>query len=94
MNFFFWRKKPKKRGRPKKVREGNIAQRRRSPRTDEVLVFIGQGLANKQIADRMGIKEDTVKTYVFQLFQEFDTESRIQLVVKALKNGDLKIEEL
>ena len=66
----------------------------RSPRADEVLHYISQGLANKQIAEKMGIGEDTVKNYVMDLCREFNVQSRVELIIHALKSGDLKIEEL
>jgi DNA-binding NarL/FixJ family response regulator len=40
-----------------------------SPREREVLLLVAQGLANKQIARRLGIAERTVKAHLTRVFQ-------------------------
>jgi len=60
----------------------------RSPlnsREAEVLRFLIQGLANKEIAGRMGISESTVKNTFQQLFAKMGVRSRSQLVRAALE---------
>lgn len=60
----------------------------RSPlnsRETEVLRFLVQGLANKEIAGRMGISESTVKNTFQQLFAKMGVRSRSQLVRAALE---------
>jgi two-component system, LuxR family, sensor kinase FixL len=60
----------------------------RSPlnsREAEVLRFLIQGLANKEIAARMGISESTVKNTFQQLFAKMGVRSRSQLVRAALE---------
>jgi two-component system, LuxR family, sensor kinase FixL len=63
-------------------------QTERSPlnsRETEVLRFLIQGLANKEIAGRMGISESTVKNTFQQLFAKMGVRSRSQLVRAALE---------
>jgi two-component system, LuxR family, sensor kinase FixL len=63
-------------------------QGERSPlnsREAEVLRFLIQGLANKEIAGRMGISESTVKNTFQQLFAKMGVRSRSQLVRAALE---------
>jgi len=60
----------------------------RSPlnsREAEVLRFLIQGLANKEIAGRMGISESAVKNTFQQLFAKLGVRSRSQLVRAALE---------
>ena len=60
----------------------------RSPlngRETEVLRFLIQGLANKEIAARMEIPESTVKNTFQQLFAKMGVRSRSQLVRAALE---------
>jgi two-component system, LuxR family, sensor kinase FixL len=60
----------------------------RSPlnsREAEVLRFLIQGLANKEIAARMEISESTVKNTFQQLFAKMGVRSRSQLVRAALE---------
>jgi len=54
-------------------------------RETEVLRFLVQGLANKEIAARMDISESTVKNTFQQLFAKFGVRSRSQLVRVALE---------
>jgi len=54
-------------------------------RETEVLRFLIQGLANKEIAARMEIPESTVKNIFQQLFAKMGVRSRSQLVRAALE---------
>jgi DNA-binding NarL/FixJ family response regulator len=47
-----------------------------SPREREVLGLVGQGLANKQIARRLGIAERTVKAHLTNVFQALGVADR------------------
>jgi PAS domain S-box-containing protein len=54
-------------------------------RETEVLRFLVQGLANKEIAAGMDISESTVKNTIQQLFAKTDVRTRAQLVRVALE---------
>lgn len=56
-----------------------------SSRETEVLRFLVQGLANKEIAAGMDISESTVKNTIQQLFAKTDVRTRAQLVRVALE---------
>lgn len=63
--------------------------RERAPlnsRETEVLRFLVQGLANKEIAARMDISESSVKNTIQQLFAKTDVRTRAQLVRVALED--------
>lgn len=47
-----------------------------TPREREVLVFIEQGLSNKQIAQRLGIEVRTVKNHVHNLLEKLRVQRR------------------
>jgi PAS domain S-box-containing protein len=57
-----------------------------SGRETEVLRFLVQGLANKEIAARMDISESSVKNAIQQLFAKADVRTRAQLVRVALED--------
>jgi DNA-binding NarL/FixJ family response regulator len=57
----------------------------------EVLVLMAQGLANKNIADRLAISEHTVKFHVSSILAKLSVSSRTEAVTKGLKNGLLVI---
>ncbi|WP_378733016.1 response regulator [Nocardia brasiliensis] len=52
-----------------------------------VLAMLGEGLTNRQIAQRMFLSEKTVKNYVSQLLAKLDVEGRTQAAVLAAKLG-------
>lgn len=54
----------------------------------EVLCMIDQGLSNKEVAEKLFISQNTVKTHLSNLYVKLDAKRRTQ----ALKNAkDLKI---
>jgi DNA-binding NarL/FixJ family response regulator len=52
-------------------------------RETEVLSLVGQGLANKQIARRLGIGERTVKAHLTSIFQRVGVTDRVQAALWA-----------
>lgn len=58
-----------------------------SPRETEILVEIGRGASNKEIARRLSIAESTVKIHVQHLLRKLDVSSRVQLAVIAKSRG-------
>jgi DNA-binding NarL/FixJ family response regulator len=58
-----------------------------SQRETEVLALMAQGLANKNIADRLHISEHTVKFHVSSILSKLGAASRTEAVAKGLKDG-------
>jgi DNA-binding NarL/FixJ family response regulator len=58
-----------------------------TPRAREVLSLVRQGLANKQIARRLGISERTVKAHLTSTFQRIGVVDRTQAALWAERNG-------
>jgi DNA-binding NarL/FixJ family response regulator len=52
-----------------------------TPREGEVLDLVGEGLANKQIARRLGISEKTVKAHLTSVFQRIGVLSRTEAAI-------------
>ena len=61
-----------------------------TPREREVLGLVVDGLANKQIARRMGISEKTVKGHLTNLFQRIGVADRTQAALWAERTGALR----
>jgi two-component system, NarL family, nitrate/nitrite response regulator NarL len=59
--------------------------RKLTEREQQVLVGVFEGLANKQIADRLQVSESSVKATLQQLFQKTGVRTRSQLVGIALE---------
>ncbi|MGH3859248.1 response regulator [Actinokineospora sp.] len=56
-------------------------------RETEVLVGVGEGLSNQEIARKLGIAEATVKTHVSRMLTKLDLRSRVQAAVLAQEAG-------
>jgi DNA-binding NarL/FixJ family response regulator len=58
-----------------------------TPREAEVLRLLAQGMANKQIAAKLGISERTVKFHVSAIFGKLDAANRTEAVTIAAQRG-------
>jgi DNA-binding NarL/FixJ family response regulator len=58
-----------------------------TPRENEVLGLVRNGLANKQIARRLGISERTVKAHLTSTFQRIGVTDRTQAALWAERHG-------
>lgn len=58
-----------------------------TPRETEVLGLVRAGLANKQIARRLGISERTVKAHLTSVFTRIGVTDRTQAALWAERNG-------
>jgi DNA-binding NarL/FixJ family response regulator len=58
-----------------------------TPRESEVLVLVRRGLANKQIARRLGISERTVKAHLTSVFATIGVADRTQAALWAERRG-------
>jgi DNA-binding NarL/FixJ family response regulator len=58
-----------------------------TPKETEVLRHAADGNSNKQIAYRMGLSEETVKTHMRNILGKLDAKDRSQAIVIALKRG-------
>ena len=58
-----------------------------TPREIEVLTLVARGLANKEIAARLGTADGTVKMHVQNILEKLDATDRTHAVTIALKRG-------
>ncbi len=59
-----------------------------TPREEQVVALVAEGLGNRQIARDLNLSEHTVKKYVFRIFEKLGVSSRVELVLYAVNNGD------
>jgi DNA-binding NarL/FixJ family response regulator len=60
-------------------------------REREVLELIANGHANKQIASRFEISEDTVKRHVSHIIEKLGVNDRAQATAEAIRRGIIKV---
>jgi NarL family two-component system response regulator LiaR len=65
-----------------------------SKREIEVLREAASGRSNREIAERLFIAEETVKTHVARILEKLGLKNRTQLVVYAMKRQLVNLEEL
>jgi DNA-binding NarL/FixJ family response regulator len=58
-----------------------------SDRELEILQLVGDGLSNKEIADRLFISIQTVKTHITHIFEKLGVKDRTEAVATALRRG-------
>ncbi len=56
-------------------------------RETEIVEYMAQGYANKQIAIKLKISEQTIKNHVTSILSKLDANARTEAVVKAIKRG-------
>jgi DNA-binding NarL/FixJ family response regulator len=63
-----------------------------SSREMEVLLYVTQGLSNKEIAVSLGISHQTVKNHVTSILRKLGVEDRTQAAVYALRRGWVRLD--
>jgi len=59
-----------------------------TPREEQVVALVAEGLANRQIARELNLSEHTIKKYLFRIFEKLGISTRVELVLYAFNNGD------
>jgi DNA-binding NarL/FixJ family response regulator len=58
-----------------------------TPQQVRVLMMLGEGLLNKQIAFKLGVSEATIKAHVSAILQKLGVDSRTQAVIAITRMG-------
>jgi len=59
-----------------------------TPREEQVVALVAEGLGNRQIAVELNLSEHTIKKYLFRIFEKLGISTRVELVLYAVNNGD------
>jgi DNA-binding CsgD family transcriptional regulator len=62
-----------------------------TPREKDVLALLADGYRNREIAERLGISEHTVKFHLAAIFGKLGASTRTEAVRKGLKLGLIEI---
>jgi DNA-binding NarL/FixJ family response regulator len=56
-----------------------------TPREEEILAWLTQGYSNKEIADRLSVSFDTVRTHLRHVYEKLHVRSRTEAATKYLR---------
>jgi DNA-binding NarL/FixJ family response regulator len=62
-----------------------IEEARLTRREEEILILLTQGYANKEIADRLAVSFDTVRTHLCHIYEKLHVRSRTEAATKYLR---------
>ena len=72
---------------PFALNTANLEQLGITKREHEILELIAQGLSNREIAEKLFVSENTVKTHSSRLFDKMDVKRRVQAVQRGRDLG-------
>jgi DNA-binding NarL/FixJ family response regulator len=58
-----------------------------TPREEQVVALVAEGLSNRGTARELSLSEHTVKKYLFRIFDKLGISSRVELVLYAVNHG-------
>jgi DNA-binding NarL/FixJ family response regulator len=58
-----------------------------SPREKEILQLLADGCRNREIANQLGLSENTVRNHVFNLLEKLGTTHRTEAIAMAIQQG-------
>lgn len=59
-----------------------------TPREEQVVALVADGLSNREVASELHLSEHTIKKYMFRIFEKLGISSRVELVLYAVNHGD------
>jgi DNA-binding NarL/FixJ family response regulator len=59
-----------------------------TPREEQVVALVAEGLSNRLVAGELNLSEHTIKKYLFRIFEKLGVSTRVELVLYAVNNGD------
>jgi DNA-binding NarL/FixJ family response regulator len=64
-----------------------------TPREEQVVAQVAEGLGNREIARELSLSEHTVKKYLFHIFEKLGISTRVELVLYAVNHGQQRSAE-
>src|SRR5260221_824065 len=59
-----------------------------TPREEQVVALVADGLTNRGVAEELGLSEHTIKKYLLRIFDKVGISSRVELVLYAMSYGE------
>lgn len=64
-----------------------------TPREEQVVALVADGLSNREVADELGLSDNTIKKYMLRIFDKLGISTRVELVLYALSHGEKRAAE-
>jgi DNA-binding NarL/FixJ family response regulator len=65
----------------------DVAGRTLTKREVQIVRLVSQGLANKVIAEELGVREGTVKIHLHSIYRKLRISSRTELILRVLSDS-------
>ncbi|MBV8050760.1 MAG: response regulator transcription factor [Acidobacteriaceae bacterium] len=62
-------------------------------REEQVVALVADGMTNRDVARELGLTENTIKKYLFRIFDKVGVSSRVELVLYAVTRGTVQSAE-
>lgn len=59
-----------------------------TPREEQVVALVADGMSNRSVASELGLSEHTIKKYLLRIFDKVGISSRVELVLYAMAHGE------
>jgi len=59
-----------------------------TPREEQVVALVADGLSNRGVAGELGLSEHTIKKYLLRIFDKLGISTRVELVLYAVSHGE------
>ncbi len=59
-----------------------------TPREQQVVALVADGLTNREVAGELRLSEHTIKKYLLRIFDKLGISSRVELVLYAMSHGE------
>jgi DNA-binding NarL/FixJ family response regulator len=59
-----------------------------TPREEQVVALVADGLSNREVANELGLSEHTIKKYLLHIFDKLGISTRVELVLYAVSHGE------
>lgn len=59
-----------------------------TPREEQVVALVAEGLSNKEVAHELRLSEHTIKKYLLRIFDKVGISTRVELVLYAMTHGE------
>jgi len=60
-----------------------------TPREDQVVSLVAEGIGNREIAEQLGVKENTVKKSLLRIYDKVGVSNRVELVLYVLSHRSM-----